>query len=67
MSLIKSNVEIAMFNAFNRFKKACFIKIASFSLIIVAISPFMDLIARVIEDILNEVYFKAVQHLFLFS
>ena len=51
----------------NKSGKAYFIKIASFSLTVVAISSFKDLIAGVIEEVFKEVYFRAVQHLFLLS
>jgi hypothetical protein len=35
-------------------------KIASFSSTVVAISPFKDFIAGVVEEVLKEVYFRVV-------
>jgi hypothetical protein len=60
-----SNRGIAIIDIFNKLEKAYFIKIAFFSSTIVAISPFKNFIVRVIEKDLIEVYFRAVQHLFL--
>ena len=62
--IIKSDTEKAVFK-FNKSGKAYYLKIASFSLIVIAMSSFKDLIIGIIEDILIEVYFRAVQHLFL--
>jgi hypothetical protein len=47
-------------------KNAIFRKIASFSLIVITNSPLASLMARVIKEALEEVYFSAVRHLFLF-
>ena len=65
-SIFRSDIDKVIFDTSNKSGKAYFIKIASFSSIVVAISPFKDFIAGVIEEVLNEVYFRAVQHLFLF-
>jgi hypothetical protein len=46
---------------------AIFRKIASFSSIVVAHSPLASFIAGVVEEALKEVYFSAIQHLFLSS
>jgi hypothetical protein len=58
-SIAISGIEIAIEES-DRSGNACFIKIASFSLTVIAISPFKDFIAGVIEKVLKEVYFIAV-------
>jgi hypothetical protein len=59
-SIAISGIDISILECSDRSGKACFIKIASFSLTVVAIAPFKDFIAGVIEKDLNEVYLSAV-------
>ena len=56
--ITKSDTEKAVFKS-DKSEKAYFIKTASFSLIIMAISLFKDFIAKVIEDVSIKVYFRA--------
>ena len=57
--IIKSDTEKVIFKL-DKLGKAYYVKIVYFSLIIIAMPPFKDLIAEVIEDVSIEVYFRAV-------
>jgi hypothetical protein len=66
IAFIEESLEIGIFIELAiRSGKAIFRKIVSFSLIVIANSPFASFMARMVEEALEDVYFSAVQYLFL--
>jgi hypothetical protein len=66
IAFIEESLEIDIFIELTiRSGNAIFRKISSFSSIVVINSPFTSFITRVVEKALEDVYFSAIQHLFL--